>query len=355
MGKKILVMNLGHSSTKLAVYDDIQEIIKLSIPHSLAEFCDFEDIWGQEDYRKDQINAVLKEHDFDLSNFDIIVCRGGAMKPIEGGIYVICPEMIEDMRSGRMGSPPSNVGCLIAYKWGLEYGIPAITADPPVVDELCALARYSGMAEIPRKGSWHALNQKRTARMVATQLHKRYEDLNLIVAHLGSGMSVAAHEKGRAIDVNNALDGDGPFGIERSGSVPTGDLVRLCYSGKYSEREMMANVKGNGGLVSYLHSNSGLEVEKRIDHGDTLAEEVYHAMAYQVAKEIGACAAVLKGQVDAIIITGSIAYSERFVGWIKERVAFISDIYVVPGENEILSLAEYGLRFLNGEEQPKPY
>lgn len=355
MGKKIFVMNLGHSSTKLAVYDDLREILKQSISHLLTEFRDFKDIWSQEDYRRDQIIAVLEEKGFELSNFDIIVCRGGAMKPVEGGIYVICPEMIDDMRSGRMGSGPPNVGCLIAYKWGLEYNIPAITADPPVVDELCALARYSGMAEIPRKGSWHALNQKRTARLVAAQLHKRYEDLNLIVAHLGSGMSVAAHEKGRAIDVNNGLDGDGPFGIERSGSVPTGDLVKLCYSGKYSEREMMENVKGKGGLVSYLHTNSGIEVERRIDKGDALAEEVFHAMAYQVVKEIGACAVVLKGQVDAIVITGSVAYSERFVGWIRERVAFISDIYVVPGENEILSLAENGLRFLTGEELPKPY
>lgn len=355
MGKKIFVMNLGHSSTKLAVYDELQEIFKLSISHSLAEFRDFEDMWAQEDYRRDQIKAVLEEKGFQLSNFNIIVCRGGAMKPVKGGIYVICPEMIDDMRSGRMGVGPPSVGCLIAYNWGIEYGIPAITADPPVVDELCDLARYSGMAEIPRKGSWHALNQKRTARLVATRLLKRYEDLNLIVAHLGSGMSVAAHEKGRAIDVNNALDGDGPFGIERSGSVPTGDLVRLCYSGKYSEREMMANVKGMGGLVSYLHTNSGLEVEKRIDKGDALAEEVFHAMAYQVAKEIGACAVVLKGQVDAIVITGSVANSERFVSWIRERVAFISDVFVIPGENEILSLAENGLRFLYGEELPKLY
>ncbi len=355
MAKKIFVMNLGHSSTKLAVYEDLHEIFKLSIPHSLTEFRDLKDIWAQEDYRRDQIKAVLKKNGFELSHFDIIVCRGGAMKPVQGGIYVICPEMIDDMRSGKMGSGPPNVGCLIAYKWGLKYDIPAITADPPVVDELCSLARYSGMVEISRKGSWHALNQKRTARLVSSQLNKRYEDLNLIVAHLGSGMSIAAHEKGRAIDVNNGLDGDGPFGIERSGSVPTGDLVRFCYSGKYSEREMMAKVKGEGGLFSYLHTNSGIEVEKRIDEGDPVAEEVYHAMAYQVAKEIGACAVVLKGQVDAIIITGSVANSERFVSWIRERVAFISDIYVIPGENEILSLAENGLRFLNGEELPKPY
>lgn len=355
MIKKILIINLGSTSTKVAVYYDSDEIFKKSILHLNEELEQFDDIWAQKDFRRVKILETLEEINFNLKDFSAISCRGGLMKPVTGGIYILNEEMIKDMRSEKYGAHPTNVGNLIVYELGKEFGIPVVIADPPVTDELCNLARYSGMNDIVRMSSFHALNQKRTARKASESIGVSYNKLNLIVVHLGGGISIAAHEKGKVIDVNNALDGDGPFSPERAGTVPAGDLIRMCYSNQYSEKEMIRKIKGNGGLMSYLGTNSGLEVEERIISGDAKALEVFEAMTYQVCKEIGAMASVLKGKVDGIVLTGSLAYSERLVNWIKERVSFIAPIYMNPGENEMISLAENALRFLSGEEKPKTY
>lgn len=355
MEKKILAVNLGSTSTKVSVFHDLKEMLKESIVHSNDELAGFDDIWKQGSFRKEKIIDTLKKNNFDLIDFDVISCRGGLIKPVHGGIYKLNEEMIKDMKSEKYGVHPASVGNIISYELGKEYNIPVIIADPPVTDELCSFARYSGMKEIPRISSFHALNQKRTARVIADKLGKPYDKLNLIVVHLGGGISVAAHEKGNVVDVNNALDGDGPFSPERAGTVPAGDLIRMCYSGKFTEKEMIRKIKGNGGLMSYLGTNSGLEVESKIDSGDKYAEEIFEAMAYHVCKEIGAMSAVLNGNVNAIVLTGSLAYSKRLVNWIKGKVSFIADIHLSPGENEMLSLAENAYRYLTGIEKLKEY
>lgn len=355
MIKKILIINLGSTSTKISIYEDLNEIFRKSISHSNEELLKFPSIWDQKEFRKNKIMERLNENDYHMNEFDVISCRGGNVKPIPGGIYILNEEMIADMKSEKYGAHPTNVGNLISYELGKEYGLPVIVADPPVTDELSNLARISGINEIVRKSSFHALNQKRIARAISNKLNKEYTEINLIIVHMGGGISVGAHQKGLIVDVNNALDGDGPFSAERSGSLPVGDLIKMCYSGKYTEKEMMKKIQGNGGLMSYLKTNSGLEVEKRIDSGDLYAEEIYEAMAYQISKEIGAASTVLKGAVDAIVLTGSLSYSDRLVGWIKERVEYISDLYLYPGENEMMSLAENAFRFLTGKEVPKKY
>ncbi|MGB4439458.1 MAG: butyrate kinase, partial [Sedimentibacter sp.] len=353
--ERSLILNLGSTSTKVAVYDSLNEIFKKSIQHSNEELSVFHSIWEQVEFRKGKIIDSLVENGFDLKDFNVIACRGGLVKPIPGGIYEVNEEMLKDMRSEVYGTHPASVGDIIAYELGREYNIPVITADMPVTDEMCNLARFSGMKELPRVSSFHALNQKRTARVIADRLRVSYNKLNLIVVHLGGGISVAAHEKGLVIDVNNALDGEGPFSPERAGTVPAGELIKMCFSGKYTEGEMIKKVKGNGGLMSYLGTNSGLEVEDRIKNGDKYALEVFEAMAYKVCKEIGAEAAALKGKVDAIVLTGSLAYSERLVNWIKDRVSFLAPIYLCPGENEMLSLAENAVRYLKCEVKPLKY
>lgn len=355
MPYKILIVNLGSTSTKVAVYSDLKEELKVSVSHSQEELKQFSKIWDQKDFRKATVEKILADKGYKLKDFDAISCRGGNVKPVPGGIYLLNEEMVEDMRSGKYGVHPTNVGNVIAYELGKEADIPVVIADPPVTDELCELARFSGIKEIKRMSSFHALNQKRTARLISKKLGKNYEDVNLIVVHLGGGISVAAHEKGLVIDVNNALDGDGPFSPERAGTLPVGDLIKMCFSGEYTEDEMFTKIRGKGGLMSYLGTNDALEVEKRIENGDEYAATVYEAMAYQVAKEIGAAAAVLKGKVDCIVLTGGMANSKRLTDWIKERTEFIAPVYKIPGENEMLSLAENTLRYLKGEEKPKQY
>ena len=355
MKYKILTINLGSTSSKIAVYFNLNEQFKISINHSKNELSEFSTIWDQKDFRKNIIIETIDEKGFKLQDFDVIACRGGCVKPIPGGIYIVDEEMIEDLKSEKYGSHPTNVGNLIAYELGKSAGVSVITADPPMSDELCRFARYSGIKEISRISSFHVLNQKRTARRVAKEINREYEELNLIVVHLGGGISVAAHQKGKTIDVNNALDGEGPFSCERAGSLPCGDLIKMCYSNKYTLEEMLKKINGKGGLMSYLETNSGLEVEDRIKNGDSYAKEIFETMAYQVSKEIGANAAVLKGKVDAIVLTGSLANSQNLVNWIKERTGFIAPIYLSPGENEMLSLAENAYNYLTGEDEAKIY
>jgi len=283
------------------------------------------------------------------------VGRGGLLKPIEGGTYQVNDRMLEDLRAGLLGEHASNLGGILAFEISKAIGKKSFIVDPVVVDEMQDLARISGLKGIERKSIFHALNQKAVARKYAKSIDRKYEELNLIVAHLGGGVSVGSHEKGRVVDVPNALDGEGPFSPERAGSLPVGDIVNICFSGKYTKEEVKKMLKGNGGIVSYLNTNDAREVEERIDKGDEDARLIYYAMAYQVAKEIGASAAVLKGKVDGIIITGGIAYDKKFTSWIEERVSFIAPVIVYPGEDELTALAEGGLRVLRGEEEAKIY
>ena len=353
--KKILVINLGSTSTKVAVSSSREMLFTASINHPAEELKHYSTIIDQYELRKNTILGVLFDKGFSLDEIDAVASRGGNMKPIPGGIYEICPAMIDDMKSGKYGQHPNMCGGIVAYELGKARNIPALTVDPPTVDEMCVFASYSGIPQIKRQSSFHALNSKATARKIAAGLGKNYEDVNLITAHLGGGISVGAHSNGKVVDVNNSLDGDGPFSPERAGTLPAGDLVRLCFSGYYSKEQVLKLIQGGGGLVAYLGTTSGLEIEKRITDGDAVAAEVFEAMAYQIAKEIGACAAVLEGRVDAIALTGSLAYSQRLTESLKKKVGFIAPILLDPGENEMEALAAGAMRYFTGEEQLSIY
>ncbi|MDH8679850.1 butyrate kinase [Fusibacter bizertensis] len=352
---RILAINPGSTSTKIAIYDNEKEVFETTLRHSNEEIDKYEKITDQYDFRKEVILKALGENDINLTKLSAVVGRGGLLKPIKGGTYAVNELMIQDLIAAQMGEHASNLGGMIANEIASQLNIPAFIVDPVVVDELEAVARISGMPEIERKSIFHALNQKAVARRFANESNKAYEELNLIVAHLGGGISVGAHEKGRVIDVNNALDGEGPFSPERTGGLPVGDLAKLCFSGKYTHADIKKMIKGKGGLVAYLDTNDGRDVVKMIENGDENAKLVFEAMAYQVAKEIGSCAAVLKGKVDAIILTGGLAYGEMLTNWIKARVEFISEVIIYPGEDEMSALAQGGLRVLRNEEAPQKY
>ena len=352
---RILAINPGSTSTKIAIYDNEKEVFETTLRHSNEEIDKYEKITDQYDFRKDVILGALSENDINLTKLSAVVGRGGLLKPIKGGTYRVNDLMIQDLIAAQMGEHASNLGGMIANEIANQLNIPAFIVDPVVVDEMEDVARISGMPEISRKSIFHALNQKAVARRYAKETGRPYSELNLIVAHLGGGISVGAHEKGRVIDVNNALDGEGPFSPERTGGLPVGDLAKLCFSGKYSHADIKKMIKGKGGLVAYLGTNDGRDVVKMIESGDENAKLIFEAMAYQVAKEIGSCAAVLKGKVDAVILTGGLAYGEMLTTWIKNRVSFISDVIIYPGEDEMSALALGGLRVLREEETPQEY
>ncbi|MFA5575868.1 MAG: butyrate kinase [Tissierellaceae bacterium] len=349
------MINPGSTSTKIAVFEDENITFEETLRHTTEEICSFDKVYDQYEFRKKIILDALEKNEIALESLDGVVGRGGLLKPIEGGTYQVNDRMLEDLRAGLLGEHASNLGGILAFEISKAIGKKSFIVDPVVVDEMQDLARISGLKGIERKSIFHALNQKAVARKYAKSIDRKYEELNLIVAHLGGGVSVGSHEKGRVVDVPNALDGEGPFSPERAGSLPVGDIVNICFSGKYTKEEVKKMLKGNGGIVSYLNTNDAREVEERIDKGDEDARLIYYAMAYQVAKEIGASAAVLKGKVDGIIITGGIAYDKKFTSWIEERVSFIAPVIVYPGEDELTALAEGGLRVLRGEEEAKIY
>lgn len=353
--KTILIINPGSTSTKVGIFSDGEMKVSVSVKHADEELRTFATIWDQYDYRKDAILGVLHDNDLSLDDIDAIACRGGNVKPLPGGIYRICPKMIEDMKSGLYGAHPINVGGLVAFDLGNQYGIPVLTADPPMTDELCTSARYSGIPQIARQSSFHALNQKATARKIATGLGRKYEEVNLIVVHLGGGISVGAHKKGKIIEVNNALDGDGAFSPERAGTLPAGDLVKLCFSGEFSKEQILKLLTGRGGLYAYLGTTNAVEIEKRIGEGDQKAAEVYEAMAYQIAKEVGACTTVLEGEIDAIALTGSLVYSRILLDSLLKKISFIAPVLLNPGENEMEALADAAMRYFNNEEELSVY
>jgi butyrate kinase len=355
MSHKLLMINPGSTSTKIGVYEDENEVLVETLRHSSEEIGKFSGIFEQFNFRKDVILNVLKEKDFDVNTLDAIVGRGGLLKSIEGGTYAVNDAMLNDLKTGVQGQHASNLGGIIASEIGKSLDIPSFIVDPVVVDEMIDVARISGLPELERKSIFHALNQKAVAKRYAKENGKNYEEINLIVAHMGGGISVGAHEAGRVVDVNNALDGEGPFSPERAGGLPVGDLAKMCFSGKYTLDDIKKKINGKGGFVAYLDTNDAREVIAQVEAGDEKAKLVFDAMSYQVAKEIGKCAAVLKGKVDAIILTGGIAYGKETVDYIKERVEFICPVVVYPGEDELLALAEGGLRVLRGQEKAKEY
>lgn len=352
---RILAINPGSTSTKISIFDGEEVFFSTVLRHPVTEIKKYQTIYDQLDFRKNVVLEALKKENIMLSSIDAVVGRGGNMKPVPGGTYRVNKAMLEDLKVGVMGQHASNLGGIIAYEIAESLNLPAFVVDPVVVDELEDLARISGIPEIQRKSKHHPLNQKATARKAAMDLGGSYEQFNFIVTHMGGGISVGVHKKGKIIDVNNCLDGDGPFSPERAGGLPVGALIDLCYSGNYTKEEMRRKIVGGGGLVAYLGTNDGKEINQRIKNGDTKARLIYEAMAYQVAKEIGAGATVLKGDVDAIIITGGLAYDELLVNWIKERVGFIAKVLVYPGEFEMIAMAQGVLRVLKGEEELKTY
>lgn len=355
MSYKLLVINPGSTSTKIGVYEDENQILEETLRHSTEEIEKYNQIYDQFEFRKEVILNVLKDKNFDINTLDAVVGRGGLLKPIESGTYEVNEVMLEDLKVGVQGQHASNLGGIIANEIAKSLNIPAFIVDPVVVDEMDEVARVSGMNGIERKSVFHALNQKAVAKRYAKEQNKNYEELNLIVAHMGGGTSVGAHRDGRIIDVNNALDGEGPFSPERSGGVPIGDLVKMCYSGEFTLEEIKKKINGKGGIVSYLATNDFREVQSEALAGNSKAKLIFDAFIYQMAKEIGACSAVLAGKVDSIILTGGIAYSKVVTDAIKERVEFIAPVTVYPGEDELLALTQGGLRVLKGEEKAKQY
>ncbi len=384
---KILVINPGSTSTKMAVYYDEKPILLRNITHSAEELAPFDAITEQQDFRRQLVIDELRQSDIPL-DFDAVIGRGGLVKPISGGVYEINQQMIDDTLHGCvMHNHACNLGCLIAYEIAEEInakhaapktnaqdvadGSPigaspinaaspsprcrSFIADPGVVDELSPLARISGSPLMPRICIWHALNQRAIARRYARGIGKEYEDLNLIICHLGGGISVAAHDHGRAIDANNALDGEGPFSPERAGSLPAADLIRLCFSGKYSEKQLLKRIAGKAGLNAHLGTNNMREILQRIQQGDKHAELIVDAMIYHVAKNIAAEAAVLCGKVDAILLTGGMAHSDYLVSRLRQRIDFLAPVYTFPGEDEMEALALNALAVLQKKREAKVY
>ncbi|SEN21589.1 butyrate kinase [Lihuaxuella thermophila] len=352
---RVLAINPGSTSTKIGVYDDEKPILEETLRHDPKQLAKYTDLFDQYPFRKQVILDTLDREGINLTRLNAVVARGGLLRPIPGGTYRVNEAMIRDLRAGENGVHASNLGAIIAQEIAEQLHIPAFIVDPVVVDELQPVARISGIPEIERKSIFHALNQKAVARRIAKQNGTSYEKVNYIVAHMGGGITVGAHHHGRVIDVNNGLHGEGPFSPERAGTIPIGDLVALSYSGKYFASEIMRMLVGRGGLMGYLGTSDAREVEKMIAGGDEKAKLVYEAMAYQVAKEIGACSAVLSGKVDGIILTGGLAYGEMFTNMIKERISWIAPVYIVPGENELQALVEGALRVIRGEEEARTY
>ena len=349
---EILAINPGSTSTKIAVFQGKKLIKSENLNHSSDELKKYHRIVDQLDFRYEAIIKWLNDHSF--RRFDSIVGRGGLLKPIASGTYSVNETMMSDLKIGVQGEHASNLGGLIAKKVSEIYEAKAYIVDPVAVDEIEDIARISGMPEIKRKSLLHALNVKAVAHRLAKDVGKSLEEMNLVVAHLGGGISIVPLKKGKMVDVNNANE-MGPFSPERTGELPVGDLVRMAFSGKYDAATLKKKITREGGLVGYLNTNDARDVEKLIEQGDEKAKLIYDAMAYQIAKEIGAMSTVLHGQVDNIVLTGGIAYSSYLTDKVAEYVGFIAEIVKYPGEDEMIALAEGVLRVLNNEEEAKTY
>lgn len=352
----ILAINPGSTSTKFSLFEEETLIFEKTLRHTPEELAVFEKLTDQFNFRKNLIMKELSERKIDFNNVIAVVGRGGLTNPIESGVYKVNQKMLDHLKAGLSGVHACNLGALIADD--IASALPGATAyivDPVVVDELQPVARISGHPEIVRKSIFHALNQKAVARIFAASIGKKYEDLSLVITHMGGGISVGAHYKGKVIDVNNALDGDGPFSPERSGGLPSGQLADLCFNGKYSHSEIKSMITGNGGMMAYLGTNNFIEVSRMADEGDAKAILIRDAVSYQVGKEIGAMAAALKGNVDAIILTGGMAHQDELINSIKKMIEFIAPVVVFPGEDELKSLAYNGLLAIDGQIKVRTY
>ena len=350
----VLAVNTGSTSTKVAVYQGAKPAVEISIAHSTEEISRFASVPEQYEWRRDVILQALKENGFDINTLSAVIGRGGLLHPIESGVYEVNELMLHDLRTTPQ-QHASNLGAMIASEIASICNIKAYIADPVVVDERDYVARFTGIKEIESHSIFHALNQKATARRYADDIGRCYEDLNLVVAHMGGGISVAAHRKGRVIDCNNALDGDGPIAPERAGTIPAGALVDLCFSGKYSHKEVRSMLVGKGGLVSLTGSNAVKGLVEQAEAGNKEADDAINAMIYGVVKYIGQMAAVLRGEVDAILLTGGIAYSKRITSSIRDYCQFIAPVEIYAGENELEALAMNALRVLHGSTEAKTY
>ena len=352
---KILTINPGSTSTKVAVFENDKELFSTTLRHSSEEIGRYKTILDQLDFRRDVILDAIKASGIELTELDAVIGRGGLLKPIPSGTYTVNEKMIEDIKERPAGQHASNLGALLAAEIAKLAGVSAYIADPVVVDELQDVARLTGLPELERASIFHALNQKAVARVYADKIGKPYEELNLVVAHMGGGISIGAHRKGLVVDVNNALDGEGPFSPERAGTLPVLAFAKMCFSGKYTLAEVAKMINGKGGVVAHLNSNDMRDVEARYNAGDEKAILVSDAMAYGVGKAIGSMIAVLKGQVDAVILTGGIAYDKNVVGYIKGMVEPMAQVVVMPGENELEALAMNAQRVLEGKLTPSIY
>ena len=353
-GISILVINPGSTSTKIAVFEDEKPIMLRNIHHSAEQLAQFEKITDQREFRRELVVKELEYLGIPMK-FDIIMGRGGLARPVTGGVYRVNKKMCEDTYHA-IRKHACNLGCIIAYE--LAQRIPGclpLIADPGMVDELDEVARISGSPLMPRICIWHALNQKAIARRFAREYGKRYEDLNLIICHLGGGISVAVHRKGLAVDANNALDGEGPFSPERAGTLPAASLIHLCYSGKYTKEELLKRISGKAGLMAHLGTTNVKELLGRIERGDKEVELLIDAMIYQTAKTIAGCSAVLYGKIDAILLTGGIAYSDYITSRLRQRIDFLAPVHIYPGEDEMQALALNGLAVWRGEREMKEY
>lgn len=352
---KILAINPGSTSTKIGIYEDEKPVLIETLRHSVDDLKDYHKVVEQVPYRLDLIEKLFKEKNININSFDAIVARGGLIDSLPcGGTYEINDKMLNDLLNAKNGDHASNLGGILARNIGDRIGVKSYTVDPTVVDEMFEFAKYSGCPELPRYSKFHVLNQKAVAKRYAKENGKKYEDVNVIVCHMGGGISVGAHLHGKVVDVNNTLDGEGPFTPERTGTLPTGDLVKLCYSGKYTFEEMYQKVMGKGGLVAYCGTNSFRDVQEQADK-DPKVKSIVNGFVYDISKFIGAMSIALKGKVDAIILTGGIAYNKETTDAISEYVKHIAPVVIYPGEDELLSLVQGTLRVLNKEEELNNY
>ncbi len=356
MKNLILSLKTTVKNTKLSVHSNREQVFLNIIRHPREKLAEFKTVMEQFEYRKEVVLQELQKADIDLNSISIMVCKGGVIKPMDGGVYEVNEAMLKDLKRP-MADHESNLGVLIASEIAKQstQAPQAIIVDPSCVDEMDPIAKISGIPDISRRSILHALSQRTVAESYAKAIGKEYSSINVIVAHLGTGITVGAHRKGKIVDVNNGLAGDGPMSPQRSGDLPVGQLIKMCYSGKYTKEQMIRKVCGNGGLRGYLGTSDALEIEKRIGEGDTKAEQVYKAMAYQIAKEIASQSAVLMGEIDGILITGGLAYSSILMEEITQRVKHLGEIAVYPGENEMKALAMNGYMVLKGEVEVKKY
>lgn len=349
-----MAINPGSTSTKVSIFKEEVEVKSKKITHPLDELNEFSNIMDQYEYRLGLIKDWLEDIQWNCNNLIAVVGRGGLLKPIPGGTYIVSTPMIEDLGKGLQGVHASNLGALLAKNIGDLSGVNSYIVDPVGVDEFHEVARITGLKELPKISLIHALNMKAIGHRRAKELGKNLDEVNFIIAHLGGGISVAPFKKGQAIDVNNAIQ-MGPMSPERSGQLPVGDLIKMCFSGEFTLEEMQNKVQGQGGLMSYLNTTDAEEILHRIKNGDEYAKLIFDAMAYQISKEIGSCSVVLRGNIDNIILTGGLAYSEYLVERIRDMVEFLDEVRVFPGEDEMSALNNGVLRIIQGEETPKIY